>query len=314
MPSLLPKAALGAAFAVFLAASPAAAREPADMEELRQHSLERVNASRKEAGLEALELQEALVEAAQNHADDMLERGYYSHTSPEGETVKDRYLEAGGEKGKLLAENIARCEGCPVPSGEDAVESLHQGWMNSPEHRRNILMEGLSHYGFGIAEDEGGTRYAVETFSGPGTPRGTVSGEPEPLAPEAQTAFFVERLNEIRGQTDVAALEPSQKLATASRQALPDDPGTQNPLDEMASLREVLPPDQRWRRFRLLAGRCGGCGSQPTDADIAFFVEQWKDDPRYSKIILSPDMQAAGLAIRADGEGGKLVAAILAGN
>ncbi len=78
--------------------SPAIAAETGDLERLRSEALELVNEDRAEYGLEPLELTESLNEAAQNHAEDMIEREYYAHVSPEGEAVQDRYIEQGGSR------------------------------------------------------------------------------------------------------------------------------------------------------------------------------------------------------------------------
>ena len=56
-----------------------------------------------------------LDKAAQAHAEDMLQRHYYAHETPEGKDPRDRFLAAGGSPSSLVEENIARCAGCPVP-------------------------------------------------------------------------------------------------------------------------------------------------------------------------------------------------------
>jgi uncharacterized protein YkwD len=125
-------------FALFFAISPGCvAASTGDLEELRARALELVNQARREQGLQPLELGPNVNQAALSHARDMLRRNYYSHTSPEGETVQDRYVEAGGSKWRLTAENIARCAGCTSGPDTEAVERLHRGWMNSPEHRHS---------------------------------------------------------------------------------------------------------------------------------------------------------------------------------
>ena len=143
---------------------PVSAADP--IEELRNEALAMVNQSRKEEGLPALRLDNALTEAAQRHAEDMLKNGYFSHVSPSGKTVRDRYAAAGGSAGKFVAENIAQCSNCR-PDREQ-IKLLHQGWMNSPGHRANILARGLESFGFGLAAN-GSRIYAVQTFAGPGT-------------------------------------------------------------------------------------------------------------------------------------------------
>jgi uncharacterized protein YkwD len=91
----------------------------------------------------------------------MLKRGYFDHVSPEGTTGQDRL---GGDW-RLVAENIAMCTGCSADAAR--VEEFHAGWMESAGHRANILAEGITAFGFGLAV-EADTIYAVQTFAGPG--------------------------------------------------------------------------------------------------------------------------------------------------
>jgi len=154
--------AVAAAVALSPGAPPAAASDG-----LVLHSLARVNAARRDAGLPPLAADGALSRAAQAHAADMLRRRYFDHTTPDGGTIMDRYgfaIRGGG----AVAENIARCRNCPVPAVTATVDQLHADWMASPGHRRNILGPGFDRYGFAVAETADGTRYAVEAFAGPG--------------------------------------------------------------------------------------------------------------------------------------------------
>ena len=78
-----------------------AAHQPAGavdrLDELRGQALARVNESRREHGLPSLQKDEALIQAAQRHAEDMLREGYFSHVSPSGKTIRDRYVAAGSQ-------------------------------------------------------------------------------------------------------------------------------------------------------------------------------------------------------------------------
>jgi uncharacterized protein YkwD len=100
----------------------------------QEQALELVSEAREAEGLAPLALEHALVDAAEAHAEDMLARDYYDHVSPEGETVRDRYLTAGGDESRLVSENIAFCEGCPTPPDPERIEVFQDGWMESPEH------------------------------------------------------------------------------------------------------------------------------------------------------------------------------------
>jgi uncharacterized protein YkwD len=72
----------------------------------------------------------SLVEAAGQHASDMVRRHYFDHTDPEGRTPTDRMRDAGF-RGSATAENIA--------TGYDSAQRAFAGWMQSDGHRANIL-------------------------------------------------------------------------------------------------------------------------------------------------------------------------------
>jgi uncharacterized protein YkwD len=128
-----------------LAAVACLAAGGAAAQDLAQHALEQVNAARSAQGLVPARLDPGLSEAAGAHAEDMLARGYFDHVSPEGTTVQDRL--SGGWR--LVAENIAMCTGCTADAAR--VEEFHAGWMESAGHRANILAEGVTAFGFGLA-------------------------------------------------------------------------------------------------------------------------------------------------------------------
>lgn len=141
-----------------------------DLPQLRRESLSLVNAARAEAGLPPLTFDPALNKAAQGHAVDMRRRNSYGHASRFGGGPAERYARAGGSPLGHFAENIARCFRCAVPADSAAVRQLHEQWMGSPEHRKNILKPEVTRYGFGLAETEDGKHYAVEDFYGPVRP------------------------------------------------------------------------------------------------------------------------------------------------
>lgn len=279
--------------------------------EVNQRALELVNQSRQKQGLAPLTAGANLDEAARAHAEDMLERDYYAHQSPEGDTVRDRYLSAGGSEWELVAENIARCQGCEVPADISRVEAFHEGWMNSPGHRRNILAEGLARFGFGIASG-GQTVYAVQTFAGPGISRGGEGGGP--VDNEAAAQLALELINDARREAGLTPLEIDRDLQDAAASLVPED--LQGfALDRMGTLQNALAPDawQDWRRLASVAGSCGGCGIEPVAGDVRPFVSDWlKEGGAYRQQILDPDLTHAGMILRADGQGRKIVLLLLA--
>lgn len=291
---------------------PASAAETGDLEMLRSEALERLNEDRFEYGLKPLELTENLNEAAQNHAEDMLERRYYAHVSPEGETIQDRYIEQGGSRWRLVAGNIARCIGCSSPPTIERIRNLQQGWMDSPGHRANILQKGLDSFGYGIIVGEDQWLYAVQNFAGPGMPRGLQPDEePTALSPEEQAVQALAAINRAREREELPPLEPSDALDQAAMTLLPEGEGGSLTLD--GELFAALPQDERgaWSALSVLAAGCGGCGTESTAADVRSFRDQWLDNPQNAGTLLAEQMTHLGFAMEAGGEGRKVAVVVV---
>lgn len=88
------------------------------------------NNERRVHGLPPLTLEPLRSQAAQDHADDMATRGFFSHTNPDGDTAFDR-LANHGVSYQYAAENIA--------VGQSSAQQVVLAWMNSSGHRANIL-------------------------------------------------------------------------------------------------------------------------------------------------------------------------------
>jgi uncharacterized protein YkwD len=112
--------------------------DPADEEGM----LELVNKERTSRGLDGLVMDEALRQLARSHADDMFRRGYFAHDTPEGKDPFDRMRDAGIVYG-LAGENLALAP---------TLEIAHEGLMNSPGHRANILNPGFGKVGIGVLD------------------------------------------------------------------------------------------------------------------------------------------------------------------
>lgn len=110
--------------------------------DLETKMLQLVNAERAKHGLSALAPDPELTQVARAHSKDMFARGYFAHISPEGKSPFDRmneahvtYLTAG--------ENLALAHSLSI---------AHNGLMNSPGHRANILNPQFGHVGIGILD------------------------------------------------------------------------------------------------------------------------------------------------------------------
>lgn len=100
------------------------------------------NRARSKRGLSPLKLDSRLSRVAQKFAQDMRDRGYFSHQSPEGVTMQMR-LKRGGVEYGYAGENIAR--------GHSDGQEVVSGWMNSRGHRANILHPKFEKIGVGRA-------------------------------------------------------------------------------------------------------------------------------------------------------------------
>ena len=114
--------------------------------DLEQKMLELVNQERAAAGLRPLAPDPELTEVARRHSADMFARGYFAHDTPEGLTPFDR-MRAANIRFLTAGENLALAPTLSV---------AHNGLMNSPGHRENILRPQFGRVGIGIMD--GGLR------------------------------------------------------------------------------------------------------------------------------------------------------------
>ena len=63
----------------------------------------------------------------------------------------------------------------------------------------------------------------------------------------------------------------------------------------------------------MLSGQCGGCGLEPTDSDVHFFLDSWSERNRSRAILTDGSLTSIGFVIVADGEGRKTAVLLLAG-
>lgn len=107
-----------------------------------------VNAERVKAGLRTLTADVKIIPVARAHSRDMFMGRYFSHVNPEGLDAGDR-LDNAGIQYTVAGENLAYAAD---------VINAHQGLMNSPGHRRNILEPSFGHIGIGIIATD---RYGI---------------------------------------------------------------------------------------------------------------------------------------------------------
>jgi len=106
-----------------------------------------VNAARVQHGLTPLVVSPELTQSARQYAQSMATGGFFSHQGPHGSTLITRDESAGYRDWTTLGENLAG--GQPTPA--EAVRA----WLNSPEHRANILSDQYQETGVGFVTVSG---------------------------------------------------------------------------------------------------------------------------------------------------------------
>lgn len=101
-----------------------------------------VNKERQNRSIKSLSFDINLQKIGRGHGEDMFERGYFSHFSPEGESVADRASRAGIDF-LVIGENLAYAP---------TLDLAHKGLMNSKGHRENILSTDYEKIGIGVID------------------------------------------------------------------------------------------------------------------------------------------------------------------
>jgi uncharacterized protein YkwD len=129
-----------------------------DPEDAAREIFELLNEARQRAGLATLSWHDQAAAVARGHSTDMREHEFVAHVSPRTGDVTARVKKAGISTA-LTLENLARAY---TPA------DVHQGLMNSPGHRANILHRSATHVGIGVvldgAEGQAPALYVTQVF------------------------------------------------------------------------------------------------------------------------------------------------------
>lgn len=156
-----------------------------------------INRERRVRQLPELALDENLESLAQFRADDMCDRGYFSHSDPEGKKAEDYRVLHNVQTS--VAENIARDSG---------IKMAHEGLMRSPAHRKPIINAGYTRAGFGFCRsaDEKDILTVVEIFGG------------EPFSQEATPNWRENILTDINSVRVTDPIVPSETIQSVAQQ------------------------------------------------------------------------------------------------
>lgn len=116
------------------------------------------NIERTNRGLPALTKNWQLSRVARYKSQDMIDKNYFSHTSP---TYGSPFtmMQDFGLHFSAAGENIAY--------GQRTAQEVVNAWMNSPGHRANILSASYTQIGVGAAKKADGTLYWTQMFMKP---------------------------------------------------------------------------------------------------------------------------------------------------
>ena len=122
--------------------------DPTIRPDLEAEMLSLVNQERVKDGLQPVKADPEMTTVARMHSRDMFAKGYFAHLNLEGKTPFDRIQDAGVQY-KAAGENLALAPTLAI---------AHNGLMNSPGHRANILRKDFGRLGIGILD---GGRYGL---------------------------------------------------------------------------------------------------------------------------------------------------------
>lgn len=116
-----------------------------------------VNVERSKRGLSELSFNSQLSNVATLKSQDMINKNYFSHTSPT----------YGSPFDMMKQFNISyRAAGENIAMGQRTPAEVVNAWMNSQGHRENILNPNFTDIGVGVAKSSNGTLYWTQMFIG----------------------------------------------------------------------------------------------------------------------------------------------------
>jgi subtilisin family serine protease/uncharacterized protein YkwD len=130
----------------------------AEADELVAEALRLLNDARQAAGLPAFLSSEALAQAAADHAQDQLTKGFFGHQSSDGSWPAERAARKG-HSSTYLAQNLT--------VGHATAEAAVDAWLTDDGSRTNLLDARLTHAGLAFAHNGPWHNYWVLMLSEP---------------------------------------------------------------------------------------------------------------------------------------------------
>ncbi|MCA9381951.1 hypothetical protein KC660_00915 [Candidatus Dojkabacteria bacterium] len=156
------------------------------------------NQERSALGLGTLTVDQRLVNAAHAKGLDMLEKDYWAHFGPNGESPW-QFIKAAGYSYQYAGENLAR--------DFSSTTSVHQAWMNSPTHKANIVKAEYTNIGISVVEGDLNGEQTILVVQMFGTPIGSTAKATTPTTTKTEAKSTNEATNEAKN----AGLPPAVK-------------------------------------------------------------------------------------------------------
>jgi LysM repeat protein len=133
---------------------------PPSLDQMAGQMVAGVNAEREKAGLPSYRIDQEIAAMALTHAQDMVVRGFFSHVTPEGLTLSDRFADAG-----IGAVNMGEDIQRNTKPAQETVAFALNWFMSSRPHRANILHPNHNRIGVGVVEGPPGWYTFVLVFA-----------------------------------------------------------------------------------------------------------------------------------------------------
>lgn len=171
--------------AIFTVTSRSAEQVLSDATDISAHKLiEETNEIRLKNDSPELTFNELLGAAAQNKADDMADRDYWSHNTPDGKQPWD-FINKEGYRYAVASENLA--------FGFNSASEAIDAWMKSDTHRQAMLDKAINEVGFGIStslnyQNKGAQTIIVAMYASPQASAANITGS-SPAQDEQKITF-----------------------------------------------------------------------------------------------------------------------------
>ena len=131
------------------------------MYSLAESILAESNKVRKQNNLPLLAMNKKLQKIAVEYSKYMAEKNFFSHTDPQNRKLSRR-LSTSGVKFLLAAENLAL-----ISKGNFVATEVVEAWLDSKDHRLNLLDKKFTQTGIGVVVNNKGHYYITHIFLQP---------------------------------------------------------------------------------------------------------------------------------------------------